>query len=61
MANTVDSLKTDTTDQLHGCGSDMKTVITCTKQLEMSRDDYKGKWMLVGNAIEDSGLDDGLE
>jgi len=60
-------------------GPNRKTVITLdmalyerAKQLEMTRDDCKGKWLLrlgemrtvmaalraVGNAIEDSGLDE---
>jgi len=60
-------------------GPNGKTVITLdmalyerAKQLEMTRDDCKGKWVLrlgemhtvmaalraVGNAIEDSGLDE---
>jgi len=58
-------------------GPNRKTVVTLdmalyerAKQLEMTRDDCKGKWLLrlgvmrmaalraVGNAIEDSGLDE---
>lgn len=81
MANIDNCLEAHTRDQ-PGClamGPDWKTVITLdmdlyerAKQLEMARDDCKGKWVLrlgemhtvmtalraAGNTIEDSGLDE---
>jgi len=63
-------------NQLHSMEPNKKTVVTLdmalyerAKQLEMTRNDYKGKWVLrlremqivmrtAGNATEDSGLED---